>query len=365
MKGLTRILWLLYQCFACYTLLIYTLILLVPFGGWLAGFMMMSFPIVVFIHLVSVPVWFVVERKKAILPLIMVGAACFFLPRTYAFNSTAENVTAAEGAKEFSVMNYNVHVFQRNSGAWKSEVKREIRKMKSWIIDSQADVICMPEYFNDDELKGVLDTRNYFSANGYQYNALHSQKKQGKRKGYWGLAVFSKYPIVAVRDTVFEEQNGMIQTDIKVGEDTVRVLALHLYSMTLQLGALVAQKEMDGIKREGRITFGKMKNGFTRRAAEYEIVQSWVDQSPYPLIVCGDFNEVPYGYVYGKLRKHLRNSFEEKGRGFGFTYNQIPYFIRIDHQFYDDSRLSLHAFRTFSKVPYSDHNPIMGTYTVK
>lgn len=361
MKAIKRLLWFLYQCFAFYTLLIYTMIMWVPFHGWLAGFMMMSFPAVFAVHLISLPVWYMIEKKKAILPLVLLLAGSIFLPRTFGFSGSAAE--AGDG-KAFTIMNYNVHVFQRNSGAWKPEVKEEIIKMKAWMVAQNADVLCMPEYFNDDEAQ-ILNTKQYFTENGYRYNALHRRKKNGRRKGYWGLGIFSKYPIVAERDTVFEEQNGMIQVDIKVGQDTVRVIGLHLYSMTLQLGALVVQRKMDGFKRESQITFHKMSYGFAQRAREYEALQSWMDQSPYPLIVCGDFNEVPYGYVYGKVRKTLRNSFEEKGSGFGFTYNQLPYFIRIDHQFFDDKRLSLNGFKTISDVRYSDHNPVIGTYTLK
>lgn len=157
----------------------------------------------------------------------------------------------------------------------------------------------------------------------------------------------------------------MIQADIRIGRDTVRVIGLHLYSMTLGLGKLAQQREMEGIKAEGRITLRKMKNGFTRRAEEFTVLQKWIKTSPYPVLVCGDFNEVPYSYIYGQLRKSLSNSFEERGQGFGFTYNHLPYFIRIDHQFYDHERLTLLNFDTYSKVKYSDHYPIMGTYIFK
>ncbi|GGH56031.1 endonuclease [Dyadobacter endophyticus] len=361
MKGIKKLLWFLYQCFVCYTLLIYTLILWVPSGGWMAGFMMMSFPLVVLIHLISVPVWFVVERKKAILPLVMFAAAGLFLSRTYAFNGSKDAATDAGDRQKFTVMSYNVHVFQRLLEYWKGDGLKEIAGMKAWIGDSGADVLCMPEYYDEDET--VFDTRNHLRKKGYRHSIYFHRRKSGK--SYWGLAIFSKYPIVASRDTIFAAQNGMIQADIKIGRDTVRVIGLHLYSMTLGLSKLVRQKEMEGIESEGRITLRKMKNGFQQRTEEYTLLQEWVDTSPHPVLVCGDFNEVPYSYIYGKLRKSLRNSFEEKGQGFGFTFNHLPYFIRIDHQFYDDKRLLLHDFTTYSKVKYSDHYPIMGTYSFK
>lgn len=360
MKGIKKLLWFLYQCFAFCTLVIYALVLWVPFGGWVAGFMMMSFPIVVLIHLISVPIWFIVERKKAILPLLMVVIAGIFLPRTFGFNSKSDE-SDTESVKKFAVMSYNVHTFRKHSERRTEAGKDQIRAMKSWVGGSGADILCMPEYYDEDNT--ILDSGNYLKKRGYKHAAHFHRKKYGK--SYWGLAILSKYPIVALRDTIFAAQNGMIQADVQIGDDTVRVIGVHLYSMMLSLGSLVHQKEMEGIKDEGRSTLGKMKNGFIKRSQESAVLEKWVTDSPFPVIVCGDFNEVPYGYVYGKLRNLLHNSFEEKGTGFGFTFNHLPYFIRIDHQFYDDQRLRVHDFTTYSKIKYSDHYPIMGTYSFK
>ncbi|MCF0063840.1 endonuclease/exonuclease/phosphatase family protein [Dyadobacter chenwenxiniae] len=360
MKGLKNFLWFLYKCFAAYTLLIYILILWIPLKGWVAGFMMMSFPVVVIVHLVSIPIWFIVERKKALLPLVMAALAGIFLSRTYSFGHKADE---QELARSFSVMNYNVHSFQRNEDLKDPQVRGNIGDMKSWISSSDADILCMSEYFSD---RGkLLNINKALDSAGYVYSAFYSRNKAENHTHSWGLAVLSKYPILAQRDTIFEAQNGMLQADIKIKGDTVRIIAVHLYSMTLKLSALVHQKQMDGVKKEGKITFERMRNGFVRRSAEMSALETWINASPYPVIVCGDFNEIPYGYVYSKMRSLLRNGFEEKGDGFGFTFNHLPYYIRIDHQFYSDDELQIQDFTTFDKVDYSDHYPVMGHYQFK
>ena len=350
-----------YKCFAFYTLVIYILILWIPFDGWLAGFMMMSFPVVIIIHLVSLPAWLVVDIRKAYLPLIVLLGGGIFLPRTYAFGNNSGDSAAIENeSKTFMVMNYNTHVFQRNSDIKLPYVKRHIREMKAWVSNSKADILCMPEYY--DNSTNLFSVNDALRKKGYLYYTFYSKARKQKNKTYSGLAVFSKFPIIASKDTVFESQNGMIQTDIKIKSDTVRIIALHLYSMTLQLGNLVSQKEMEGVKKESKTTLRQMKRGFTRRSMEVKALESWVKISPYPIIVCGDFNEIPYGYVYGRMRKLLNNSFEEKGSGFGFTYNHLPYFIRIDQQFYSPDKLQLTDFTTITEIKHSDHYPILGEY---
>lgn len=358
MKGIKKVLWFFYQCFVVYTLLIYTLVLFVPFDGWLAGFMMMSFPLVVFVHLVSIPLWFIVERKKAVLPLLMFVAAGIFLSRTYAFKAPAEK-SADHPSRAFSVMSYNVHAFQPGSTTDHAQARQQVQAMKDWIAGSGADVLCMPEYYNKHGAANKAD--DFFRSKGYRYARYFDLP----RADYRGVVILSKFPIVASRDTIFEAQNGMVQADIRVGKDTVSVIALHLYSMTLGLSKLVRQKEMQGIEAEGRLTFEKMKTGFVKRSGEVKRLQDWIAQTPHPVIACGDFNEVPYSYIYGTMRRSLANGFEQRGKGFGFTFNHLPYFIRIDHHFYDDSRLDLLSFETFSKIKYSDHYPIMGTYVVR
>ena len=37
-----------------------------------------------------------------------------------------------------------------------------------------------------------------------------------------------------------------------------------------------------------------------------------IDQSPYPVIVCGDLNDVPNSYAYNHIGRGLRNAFVEK-----------------------------------------------------
>lgn len=349
-----------YQCFAFYTLLVYLLIWWVPSDGWLAGFMMMSFPAVFFVHLISLPVWFLIEKKKALLPLALLLGSGLFFSRSFGLNG-GKGSEESDG-KAFKVMSYNVRTFQKDLYMGRSEdVRRDVRDMQQWVADSQADILCMPEYYEEDGT--IFTAGELLRKKGYKNSAYLYRRKYGK--SYWGLLIASKYPIVATRDTVFIAQNGMIQADIKMGKDTVRVIGVHLYSMTLKLRKLVDQREMEGVAKESRSTLGRMKKGFVKRAEELVVLQRWVESSPYPVIVCGDFNEVPYSYVYGTLRKSMTNAFEQKGRGFGFTFNQLPYFIRIDHQFYDENRLTLTAFKTYSDVKYSDHYPIMGTYCFK
>jgi endonuclease/exonuclease/phosphatase (EEP) superfamily protein YafD len=94
---------------------------------------------------------------------------------------------------------------------------------------------------------------------------------------------------------------------------------------------------------------------------ELDLIINSLKVCPYPYILTGDFNEIIYGNNYYKLRKMATNSFEEAGSGFGFTFNSILFFIRIDHQFYSD-QLDAVNLRVIKDVKSSDHYPLKGWY---
>jgi endonuclease/exonuclease/phosphatase (EEP) superfamily protein YafD len=106
-----------------------------------------------------------------------------------------------------------------------------------------------------------------------------------------------------------------------------------------------------------------LKKGFVRRSKQAELVKSYIDKSPHPVIVTGDFNDTPVSYAYRKIRKGLNDSFVTSGYGAGFTYrgNYPP--NRIDYILYDNNLIN--SFFERKKVRYSDHYPIVAYFRKK
>ncbi|MBK6345563.1 MAG: endonuclease/exonuclease/phosphatase family protein [Bacteroidales bacterium] len=100
----------------------------------------------------------------------------------------------------------------------------------------------------------------------------------------------------------------------------------------------------------------KFKQAFISRASEAREVAEQIKQSPFPVIVCGDFNDTPSSYTYKKMSEGLSDAFKESGRGFGQTYaGRFPSF-RIDYILHDPEMQSSGFRRT--RVPLSDHYPV-------
>ena len=92
------------------------------------------------------------------------------------------------------------------------------------------------------------------------------------------------------------------------------------------------------------------------RAHQAEEIQRHIDGSPYPVILCGDFNDTPLSYTYRQLSRKLTDSFIEKGRGIGNTYiGEFPSF-RIDYVLHSPTLYTVGYIR--EDITLSDHYPI-------
>ena len=81
------------------------------------------------------------------------------------------------------------------------------------------------------------------------------------------------------------------------------------------------------------------------------------------MIICGDFNNTAYSYVYRKIRGDLNDTFKEAGAGFGRTYDFKFFPVRIDFIFADDAFI-VNKFKTYDDH-LSDHYPIMTSLSLE
>ena len=109
--------------------------------------------------------------------------------------------------------------------------------------------------------------------------------------------------------------------------------------------------------------FGKTKNpvsletGFLKRKIQAERIREEMDKSPYPIILCGDFNDVPNSYAYHHIGKGMKNAFAEKGAGLGRTFSGIAPTLRIDNIFVNRQFDVEQYLRVKKRL--SDHFPIL------
>ena len=75
----------------------------------------------------------------------------------------------------------------------------------------------------------------------------------------------------------------------------------------------------------------KMKLAYTKRGEQASVVRAALDHSPYPSVICGDFNDVPNSYTYFHIRKDWQDVFLATSLGIGRTYLALAPTLRIDY----------------------------------
>tara|TARA_B100000401_G_C52810510_1_gene723529 strand:- start:1877 stop:2998 length:1122 start_codon:yes stop_codon:yes gene_type:complete len=293
---------------------------------------------------------------------LMIGL--FGLKDTYALNFFQKS-------GDIRVMSYNVRLFDVYNWVQREEwTEWEQRKDNGLILDSiyksiryeNPDVICFQEFFN--QPIGAYKTKKEFrKKQGYKYvNDAYSFKEKGS---HYGMATFSKIPIINKKFIAFKntQNNGILISDLKQGKDTIRILNVHLQSFKF---GREHYKYIRGLKdstietiniRKTKDLASRLNDGFKKRAQQLEVVNNQIINSPYPVILCADLNEIPLSYVYDKLTNHLTDAFLVSGRGLGVTHTSGYPFMRIDY-IMTSPELKINSFHLVEKE-LSDHYPIV------
>lgn len=335
-----------------YTLLCYFLSYTLLFHHWVAGFLMLSLPWAQGLCLLSLFYWIFRRAKRSLLPLMTLALGYGFFPRTWGNHSPA-----LDKDPDLSVLNYNV--FGMHSNQYESH-ESEVKALKKFMESHPAEIKCFQEFYFNKKRKAYKGLDYLREANPH-YAFLPLKTELYDEGEYQGLAIFSKYPILSKEGKQFENSpNGYLMVDIALPKDTLRIINLQLWSMGIRVGKVAGKlldQDYEFAQKEGKGILASLKKGFIKHQKEMDIINRLIQDSPHPLLVSGDINEVPYGWAYGTLRERLLNAFEEKGQGFGFTLNRSPYLVRID-QIFHSKELQTLVFKTRRDIPYSDHFPI-------
>ena len=357
------LLWSLNLLLVVYTGIAYWLLYSLQTEHWLAGLILISIPVAWVLNIITIGLWLTTRPQRSWLSgvAIIVGILLFG-SRTFVWHSPTSLDSTGTALKVFS---YNAHWFGAEDLQGENADTSTIRRNMDYVLQYDAPVKCFQEFYSTSTIPSFNLAQQLHKA-GYLYSVVLHPELENALTEYAGVgvALFSVYPIVSSGREIFDGHNGLVWANIKVKNDTIRIINLHLHSMGIRVGRVLKQQGMQGVQHETHGVLSALRTGFIDRNEEVRRVERYIRESPYPVIVTGDHNDTPYSVVYERLRRTLPSSFEDAGRGFGFSYNRLPGFIRIDHQFHDPS-LSVLNFETLGQVKNSDHYPIAGTYLVK
>jgi len=324
---------------AVLTFIAYVLPFLAPKLFPLLSVLTLVLPLFLILNALFIGYWAIQFKKQVILSIVVLLMGITFINRFYKFSST----NLPEHEKDFTVMSYNVRLFNLFDWIPKKTVPQEIL---TFINEQNPDILCLQEfsYAPNIDLKA------------YPHKFILMQGKKIKT----GHAIFSKFPIVDEGSLDFpNSSNNVVFADIKKGIDTIRVYSIHLQSIKITPDVNEISQYINGIdQKRSEIIFMRISKAFRQQQLQAEIIMNHKKNSPYPIIICGDMNNSAFSYVYRSIKGKLNDSFEEGGNGFGQTYHFRYYPARIDYIF-SDSRMKVKDFRNFPEFKNSDHYPIM------
>jgi len=332
-----------------------------PAKWWFISLLTLALPYLLLFLVLFFFFWLFVKPFWIILPVIIILISLDAVKNIFPFHLNTEfQIQKKPG--EIRVMSWNVELF--NILHYKDHPDKK-QRIIDLINKYDPDIACFQEMVAGDNKKAI----NYFpdilqSLKFTDYFYSYGVKNDFDKYHHFGIIIFSKFPIVRKQTLVNkpDSYNSTFQfVDVVRNEDTFRIFNVHLQSLKFSQENLnyldKGTVPSEGNLAESKNIIYKIKLGVLKRASQANFIKDEMNHSPYPIIVCGDFNDVPVSYSYEKIGKGMKNAFVEKGSGISRTFSSISPTLRIDNIFTDQNFKVVDYTRI--KKSYSDHFPII------
>ncbi|MDE7381158.1 MAG: endonuclease/exonuclease/phosphatase family protein [Muribaculaceae bacterium] len=259
----------------------------------------------------------------------------------------------------FSIIAYNI----LHTSDYREPNPPENRSIR-FLIDSGADIICLEEMYSMEEGARELE--------GHEAIADTLRRLYPHRAGGGGtdILVLSKYPVEKINlpnpGNTFKESIYLFFR-VMIKEQSLTLAVVHLPSFSLSeeertvITDLTHTPVKNSVKELNGPIRGKLAYAFaTRASATKELIETLEDING-PLIVCGDFNDVPASWVYRSFMKAgFRDAFAETNFGPMITYNGHLMYFHLDQMLYRGNLRALSLKK--GSINSSDHYPLIGTF---
>ncbi len=255
-----------------------------------------------------------------------------------------------------STKKQTIKILTYNTGGFEYEIKerteipKRIAEANKFFTEEKPDVICLQEYAETHKM--ASDQARLFPYLSSFYMAHPTEKS---------LLIFSKYPILSTGFLNFDTgNNDVIFADINVNGSISRIYCAHFKSNSVsgRTTSLIKNKDFDKESAvASRSVLNQVRKQYSVRAGQAEKLKAHISLSPYPVIVCGDFNDTPQTYTYFSVAENLQDTWQEKGFGRGSTYAGAIPFLRIDY-ILASKKLEVIDCDVLRNADFSDHFPV-------
>jgi len=301
-----------------------------PSRWWFMGLLGIGVPYLALLLIFSVFFWWVVSPGWSVISIIALLIGWKQLTVLFATHKY-ETFTEKKDSTYLRIVNWNIRSLVGLSN--KADKKRIDRAtIPETIITQNPDVICLQEFNNSDMQNNVSPFENK-----YPYYYFSKDFQRAKQSYQAGCIIFSKYPIVDSGKIRFPGISGesLIYADIQTPRKVIRVFTTHLQSFKFKKEDYAdiekIRKTEEKALPASKSIIQKMKLAYIKKGEQATIVRKALDKSPYPSLICGDFNDVPNSYTYFHIRQDWQDVFLATSLGIGRTYLALAPTLRIDY----------------------------------
>jgi vancomycin resistance protein VanJ len=284
-------------------------------------------PILLILNTAFAIYWLVKLKKQFILSLSILIIGWLFITPFYKISDKSSSLNS-----DLKIMSFNVKSFNYFN---KKKDTIDSKNGFDFIKGKNLDVLAIQEYYQSEK------TNLSFP---YNYKKLKSASSN------YGMAIYSKYKIIDAGSLDLKSTgNNIIFADILKKKDTIRIYNVHFESLRIK-----PNEENFGEENSEKL-IRRVSKSFKKQAVQTALFLNHEQQWKGKKIVCGDFNNTAYSWMYNTISENKKDAFIEAGRGFGKTFKYwFP--LRIDFILTDENAI-VNQFLTFSEE-YSDHLPI-------
>jgi endonuclease/exonuclease/phosphatase family metal-dependent hydrolase len=283
-----------------------------------------------------------------------------------AFNYPTSGKQFASPSGSLTIMSYNVAQF----GLYREKDSKYNREAMFALIKKQElDVVCLQDFYTSEKKNDFNNREDISREMKFPYRFFSSDFNRDGMQ-HWGSIIYSRYPIIRsdkLKMSYGPRSESLIYADIVKNGDTIRIINMHLASYRFNERDYrsiekIKKQEDTGLVATRNIV-QKMRDAYVDRSKQADIVSAFIRTCPYPVIVCGDFNDTPASYTYFTIRGDLQDAFLRKGSGIGRTYAGLAPTLRIDYIFTDKS-FKVNSFRKINST-LSDHYPVIANVSAR
>lgn len=325
------------------TLMAYLLPFLAPKWFPFLSVLTLFLPFFLVVNVLFFMYWLLQFKKYIFVSGLVLLLGITFINKFYNLKPT----TLPKSEKEFTIMSYNVRLFNKFNWNKKANIPTKIAE---FVTEKNPDILCIQEYSNLEKTQ--------FS--NYKYKHVF---KEGKNI-IVGNSIFSKYKIIDKGVINFPNStNNAVYADVIIDKDTLRIYSMHLQS--IKISTDIEEEEIQKMNEsKTKYIFRKISSAFTKQQEQALLLKQHYTDCKHKKIICGDMNNSAFSFVYRTIKGSMQDAFESNGEGFGKTYNFKYYPARIDYIF-ADKNIQINSFETLNDFYNSDHFPLISRLEIK